>query len=83
MFLRYSTRREVMRFIKKTVHSPDSTITQPDGTRVRTKDFETPVGEMPFLDEERILRRRLLYKVRVVYRNRGDGKRIITAYTPW
>ena len=53
---------------------PDITYTQPDGRRVRVKTFKDPVGEMPYFDEERTVRKRLLYRLRVVYINRGRKK---------
>lgn len=80
MFKSNSTRRDVIRAIVKTVESPDRTFTQRDGRLVGIKTFRKPVGEKPYFDERRTLRRRYLYKVRVVYINRGRGKLIITAY---
>lgn len=81
MFLSNSTRRFVRRAILKTVESPDRTLTQiGDGRRVRIKTFRKPVGEKPYFDESGTLRKRLLYKVRVVYTYRGRRKVIITAY---
>ena len=80
MFRTNSTRRDVIRAIVKTVESPDRTFKQRDGRLVGIKTFSKPVGEKPYFDERRILRRRYLYKVRVLYINRGRGKVIITAY---
>ena len=82
MFKSNSTRRDVRRAIQKTMEWPDITCTQPDGRRVRIKTFKDPVGEMPYFDEERTVRKRLLYRLRVVYINRGRKKIIITAYPP-
>ena len=81
MFLSNSTRRFVRKAIRKTVESPDRTFKQPrDGRRVRIKTFTKAVGEKPYLNESGTLRKRLLYKVRVVYTYRGRRKVIITAY---
>ena len=81
MFLSNSTERFVRRAIVETMESPDRTFTQPrNGRRVRIKTFKNPVGEKPYFDKSGTLRKRLLYKVRVVYTYRGRRKVIITAY---
>ena len=81
MFLSNSTRGFVERAILKTMESPDLTFTQRrDRRRVRIKTFTEPVGEKPYFDESGTLRKRLLYKVRVVYIYWGRTKVIITAY---
>lgn len=82
MFLPGSSKDDVMSVIEQTIEHPDRTLTQPDGTRIRTKTFTDPVGEIPFFDAGGKLKRRLLYKLRVVFKNRGHRKYIISAYPP-
>ena len=48
MFLSGSSKVEVRSVIEQTIEDPDRTLTQPDGTRIRTKTFTDPVGEIPF-----------------------------------
>ena len=81
MFLSNSTESFVRRAILETVESPDRAFTQTeDRRRVRIKTFRKPVGEKPYFDESGTLRKRPLYKVRVVYTYRGRRQVIITAY---
>ena len=87
MFLSNSTRSFVRRVIAETMESPDRTFTQLRyrGQRiqrrhVQIKTFRYPVGEKPYFDESGTLRKRRLYKVRVVYIYMGRRRVIITTY---
>lgn len=82
MFLSGSSEDDVRSVIEQTIEDPDSTLTQPDGTRIRIRTFTDPVGEIPFFDAGGKLTRRLLYKVRVVFNYRERRKNIISAYPP-